>query len=381
MPAKVKKEGILVTPECVSPSSENLEVLGTYNPAAVRLKNNDILLYVRVTERPHVYEDNHYFYSPRFTGKDKFEITLDKFNKNIVTDHLEGHGFYFGDGTVRLNYISYLKKVIIDQTGFNVRYIDNKPTFYGTCKNGELSIEDPRITKISNKYIMTYVSLSRYGNISTKYAVSTDCNHWHQKDIIFAQQNKDVVLFPEKIYDKYVAFNRPEGNFQFSMPHMWLSYSPDLEYWGNSHPIILSKEKSWDSFRVGAGAPPVKTRYGWLLIYHGVKRVHIDTDATKGVKNFFKIPYEYKNEYCAGAALFDLKNPCRLIAKSPPNKPLLTPTKTYEKIGFMNDVIFPSGAILTKDKKDLLIFSGAADRVTTVKQISLKEIFKNLKKV
>jgi predicted GH43/DUF377 family glycosyl hydrolase len=77
----------------------------------------------------------------------------------------------------------------------------------------------------------------------------------------------------------------------------------------------------------------------------------------------------------------DLKNPEKIIARSPKKRPLLKPTEKYEKEGFINNVVFPTGAVPTLDGKSLLIYSGGADKVVSVKKISFKDIFKNMEKV
>ena len=77
--------------------------------------------------------------------------------------------------------------------------------------------------------------------------------------------------------------------------------------------------------------------------------------------------------------MLNLKHPEKVIARSKKNKPLLIPNNKYEKEGFINNVIFPTGAIPSLDGKSLLIYSGGADKFVSVKKISFKDIFKNMK--
>jgi len=373
---KIKKEAVLIRPSDVKPTSNKFEDIGTFNPGATRLNNRDIVLYVRVAERILKREDEKYCYAPRCDGKSKCEIKIDKFDKKDV-ESTSPSDCVFKDGTKRLTFISHFRRVILDKSGFKVKSIDTNPSFQGLKDDGGLGVEDPRITKIENEYIMTYVTLSRQGNISTSYATSKDCLNWKREGIIFREQNKDVVIFPEKISGKYFAFNRPEGNFEFSPPHIWLSDSPDLQHWGHPKPIKLSKKGKWDYARVGAGPPPIKTDKGWLLIYHGVSE-----HEHKGFINSIKKILGYSNKYSIysiGAALFDLKNPKKLIAKSP--KQIILPNKAYEKKGFVNNVVFSTGLVLDENEKDLLIFSGGADTIVTVKKISLENVMNSLRKV
>jgi len=377
----IKKEKVLLTPTDIEPSSQKFEVIGIFNPGAIRIANKDIVLYVRVCEKLIKTEDKKNVYSPRMIGKKRFKIKIDRFNKETIKDKSE-LDFVFKNGTKRLTFISHFRRIVLDKTGFKIREIDKKPSFFGISSDGELGVEDPRITKIENSYIMTYVSLSREGNISTSYAISKDCKNWKRKGIIFGEQDKDVVIFPEKINNKYVAFDRPEGNFYFSPPHIWIAFSKDLEYWGKLKPIRISKKHGWDCGRKGAGPPPIKTKKGWLLIYHAVKEKIKKEDKflkeikeIMGIKEVTEIPH-----YLIGAALFDLKNPMKLIAKS--EYPIFSHYKEYEIDPLENKrIIFPTGLVIDENKEDLLIFSGGGDKVVTVKKVSLKEILKNMKKI
>lgn len=371
----IKKEKVLITPEMIKPTSKNFSIIGTFNPAAVRLPNGDILLYVRVAEKliKDSSKDERTYYAPRYIGKKDYKIKIDKFAKEKVQSK-DSESIIFKDNTKRLMFISHFRRVILDKTGFKVKFIDPKPSFVGLSNNGELGVEDPRIVKLGDKYAMTYVSLSIQGNLSTSLALSKDGITWNRKGAIFSEQNKDVVLFPETIKDNYFIFNRPEGGFEFTPPHIWMASSKDLINWGRNRPIKLSKKGNWDYKRVGSGAPPIKTSKGWLLIYHGVidheiKNPNITSDNRTVTFSTYEV----------GAALFDLKNPRKLIAKA--KSPIISPIKDYEKKGFVNNVIFPSGLVIDTDKKFVLLFSGGADSVTEVKKISLRSIFNSLEKV
>ena len=124
-----------------------------------------------------------------------------------------------------------------------------RPLFYGLSDDAELGVEDPRITKIGGIYYMTYVGLSRREGISTYLASSKDGLNWERKGIIFGQQDKDVVLFPEAIKGRYVAFDRPEGNFEFSTPHIWIARSKDLIHWGALKAVRLAPKNKNFLFR------------------------------------------------------------------------------------------------------------------------------------
>jgi len=371
---RIRKFKVLIKPEDIKPSSSKFGVLGVLNPGAARLKNGKIVLYVRVIEKLKKHEDSKYYYSPRCVGKDKFHMRLDKFKKSLV-DGSSNVDFSFKDKTKRLTYISHLRRVILDESGFKVLKIDKRPSFYGLKWDAELGVEDTRITKIGENYFMTYVGLTRNENISTNLAASNDGLTWFRRGIIFGEQDKDTVLFPEKINEEYVAYDRPEGNFGFSPPHIWVAYSKDMEYWGKLKGINLS-EKHTEFSRSGAGPPPIKTDKGWLLIFHA-----ITSPKNKGfifkLKKFFGLKVEPGSEvYAVWAALFDLKNPEKLIARS--HHPIMIPRGTKSTSYEGKEVVFPTGMVEDNNGKDILLFSGSGDIYTTVHKIRKKDIFKTL---
>jgi len=226
---------------------------------------------------------------------------------------------------------------------------------------------------------MTYVALSRDMNVSTSCAVSKDFKKWKRLGVIFREQNKDVVLFPETIEGKYFALNRPEGSFQFTQPDILVSSSEDLESWGRPRSLKLVKERSWDSGKLGAGPPPIKIEGGWLIIYHGI--VTKNARRRKGffgrLKSLFKEKKKDLVRYYAGVALLDLRNPSKVIKKM--KDPLFSPNKSYEKSPYENKrVVFPTGLVEDLNGNDLLVYSGGGDVLVTAKKIALSEILRRL---
>lgn len=380
---KIKEEKVLIRPEDIKPSSKRVKVLGVLNPATARLPNGDILMYVRVIEKLKITKDKNYFYVPRMIGKKEFKMKIDRIKRDQVAEH-SGLDILFHDGTKRLTFISHFRRVILDKSGLKIKSISKRPNFYGIRTDGELGVEDPRITKVEDKYVMTYVSLSISQNIATAIAISKSATRWERKGIIFGEQDKDVVIFPEKVKGKYVAFDRPEGNFRFSNPHIWIAFSDDLLHWGNLKAIPCVYEENGACYRNGAGPPPIKTKKGWLLLYHSVKeKRNTNTRLFKVVKDYFveKEPDpEVIAEYSAGAALFHLKKPERLIART--KELIIKPNPKFDN-GIFEDksVVFPTGIVKDINGKDLLIYSGGGDVLTTVRKISLSSIMKSLHKV
>ena len=352
------KNKLLVNPKDIKPSFKNWKVKGVINPAAVRLKNKKILLFARVAEQSHLHSGK-LLHCPVVVSSDTYKTRSEIIKKEDIVKE-SGTTVFLKNGVCRLTTFSHFRKIILNEDGFTVEVIGERPAFTGTPKEGQYGIEDPRFIKIGKKYYMTYVSVSTNESVSTSLAESKALLKWKRRGIIFRVQNKDVVLFPEKIKGKYVALHRPEGFFKFSKPNIWISYSPDLVHWGNEKSIVQVRQNSWDQDRIGAGAPPIKTKEGWLEIYHGVKVV------------------KDKRHYKAGAILFDLKKPEKILARSSVKEPLFIPTEKYEKTGFINNVVFPTGAIPDLDSKNLLIYSGGGDSVITVKKIPMKYIMNNM---
>jgi predicted GH43/DUF377 family glycosyl hydrolase len=353
------EEKLLLKPQDLKPSFRGWIVEGAFNPGAVRLPNKKIVMYARIAEAAGERHKKCLHY-PIIISRKKYKINYEKIPKSKILKKGK-RIILLKDGTYRLPTISYLKRIILDESGFDIEKIEEGTSFAGKPRESDYGVEDPRITKIGKKYYMTYVGVSVKEGISTYLAESTDLKRWERKGLIFREQNKDVALFPQKIKGKYVALNRPESAFEFSKPGIWLSYSPDLIYWGKDKKIILPREKSfWENERIGTGPPPMKTRKGWLVIYHGVKK--------KGKKTYY-----------AGAVLLDLKNPERIVARTPLNKPLFVPSAKYEKEGFVNRVVFPTAIVRDLNGKDLLIYSGGADKVLTVRKIPLKSVFRSMR--
>ena len=358
---------LLLRPEHFTPSFPEWKIDGVLNPSAVRLPNEKVVLFVRVMESPFAHTDDT-LHCPVIISKEEYKATSEAVGKGEIATR-DRNVIYLRNGTCRLMNISHFRKVVLSKDGFEIEHISNSPDFTGTPDDGDYGIEDPRIVKIGKRYVMTYVSVSRKEGVSSSLAISNDLKKWERKGVIFQEQNKDAVIFPEKIGGMYVALNRPEVFYEFHRPAIWISYSPDLIYWGREKSLLLPRGKSWESERLGAGPPPLKTDKGWLLLYHGVKKT----------KNAFDGGDIYT--YSVGGTLLDIKNPERVIARSSKRRPLFSAIKEYERmLGENKRVVFPTGMIYDIDKRYLLIYSGAGDRFVSVQRILLKDILSQLER-
>ena len=259
-------------------------------------------------------------------------------------------------------------------------------------------MEDPRIVKIEGTYYLTFTAFDGVNALGC-LATSTDLVHFERKGIIvpkityeefnaLAEINdtihekyfrfnehrgilekdgikmlvwdKNVILFPRKINGKFYFMHRirPEiqivlgiDKFEDLTPEYWKNFF--LNY--NDH-IFLSPKHDHEISYVGGGCPPIETPEGWLIIYHGVK------DSEEGYV------------YSACAALFDLNDPLVEIARLP--APLFQPQFEWELRGEVNNVCFPTGAVVFDDR--LYIYYGAADERIACASVLLNDLLNEL---
>ena len=223
---------------------------------------------------------------------------------------------------------------------------------------------DPRLTVIDGEVFMTFAVDTAHG-LRGGIAKTTDFKNWEILSLT-VPDNRNMVLFPEKINGNYVRLERPmpvysRGRDRFDM---WMSQSPDMIFWGKSTLVAAVEDFNYTDDKVGPGAPPIKTDKGWLVFTHGV-----DKDLERG-KNGWEDAW--KKRYCAGMVLLDLEDPTKVIGVY--RDPLLAPEADYEvKEGFRTNVIFPTAAIL-EDDGTVKVYYGAADTVIALATANVNEL-------
>ncbi|MEX1017761.1 MAG: glycoside hydrolase family 130 protein [Phycisphaeraceae bacterium] len=337
----------MLRPGDLAPSSDRMKVVGAFNPGVVDVNGQTVIL-VRVVEQP-LETRKGYEPSPRFVKGQG--ITLDWLDEAELEFYDPRVYHQRNTGLTRLRFISYLKvlrsndgKTITDHHG---------PAIFPDNVYEEFGVEDPRITRIGKTWYITYVAVSRHG-IATALLSTTDFQQFTRHGIIFPPENKDVLLFPEKIVGDYVAMHRPVASTRFRPPEMWIAHSPDLLHWG-AHEQMLGSDAVWEQSRIGGGTPPIRTERGWLTIYHGSSRPEGDVGP---------------GTYTAGALLLDLQRPARVIAQT--TEPIMAPEEPFEREGFVKNVVFPT-AIVERDD-EYWVYYGAADEnigVTAYKRDAL----------
>jgi predicted GH43/DUF377 family glycosyl hydrolase len=344
------EENPLITPADVKPYHEGFKVIGAFN-AGVAEFNGETLLFLRVAEQP-VSADPAIVLAPVYNPDEK-KLDLVALNRNderydfsdprVVRDRTQSAGFAY------LTSLSYIR-IARSKDGHHFT-IDDQPFIYPSNSQETFGIEDPRVTQIGDTYYVYFSAVSPVG-IGESMISTTDFVNVTHHGMIFGPDNKDVLIFPEKIEGKYYALHRPTSK-SIGMPEIWLAESDNLLYWGNHQHLLGLREGKWDSGRIGGGAVPIKTDRGWLELYHGATSDH---------------------RYCMGAVLLDLHNPAKVIARS--DQPVLEPDAAYEQKGFFGDVVFSCGAIV---KDDIVrMYYGAADTSMACAELSLKEILDSL---
>lgn len=215
----------------------------------------------------------------------------------------------------------------------------------------EWGCEDPRITQISeHKWIIAYTAYSRYGP-AVALATTEDFETVTRLGVMLSPTNKDAALFPEKLAGLWIMLHRPVTGAE---EHVWYVCSTaEFDHW--SLPGVLLPERGgpwWDGLRIGVGAPPIRTKEGWLLIYHGVKQMGLGL------------------VYRLGLALLDLHDPRKAIARS--SRWVFAPEAHYEQEGLVSNVVYTCGALLRGD--EVWMYYGAADTVVGLAVAKLDDL-------
>ena len=218
---------------------------------------------------------------------------------------------------------------------------------------------DPRLTVVDGRCYLCFAVDTRHG-VRGGIAVTDDFDNFEVLSMS-APDNRNMVLFPEKIDGMFLRLERPFPEYSRGYQEkfdIWSSKSPDCRFWGETRLVLGMEDVPYANAKIGPAAPPVKTDRGWLCIFH----------ATYKDKNRNLFGWETANnpkatwnkEYFAGLMLLDLDDPQTVIGLAP--EPLIRATEKYELEGFRGSVIFP-GAMILEDDGEVKIYYGAADTV------------------
>lgn len=225
-------------------------------------------------------------------------------------------------------------------------------------------VYDPRLTVIDGEMYVCFAMDTRHG-LRGGIAHTSDLHHF---DILSLSvpDNRNMVLFPEKIGGYYYRLERPmpvysRGKDRFDT---WISKSPDLKFWGESSLVLPVEAVPYANDKTGPAAPPIRTKAGWLTLFHAV-----DVDPSRG-KNGWE-DY-WRKRYCAGLMLLDLDDPSKVLGVM--RQPLIAPETYWEADeGFRTNAVFPCGMVL-EDDGEVRIYYGASDEVICLATADVDEL-------
>ena len=244
--------------------------------------------------------------------------------------------------------------------GINWEIDHNKIEFKGAdpeVANFEYAY-DPRVCWIEDRYYVTWCN--GYHGPTIGVAYTYDFKDFFQLENAFLPYNRNGVMFPRKINGKYLMLSRPSDTGHTPFGDIFISQSPDMVYWGEHRHVMSKMPEGWQSTKIGAGPIPIETSEGWLMFYHGV---------LNSCNGFV---------YSFGAALLDLDEPWKVIARS--KDYLLSPQTYYECVGDVPNVAFPCAALSDAATGRIAIYYGCADTVTGLCFCEASEVIEFLKK-
>jgi beta-1,4-mannooligosaccharide/beta-1,4-mannosyl-N-acetylglucosamine phosphorylase len=226
-------------------------------------------------------------------------------------------------------------------------------------------IYDARITKLEDRFYIMF-AMDMQDGCQLGLGVTDDFKAFEFLGITSNEDIRNGVLFPEKINGKYYRMDRPNKSRHTGGPTsgstIWLSESANLVDWMPTAPLIDGRFHYWDEY-IGSGPPPVKTRKGWLHVYHGVAG-HFGSS----------------NIYQGGVILLDLNDPSKVLGRCRCN--ILEPREIWEVAGQVPNVTFPSGMIVEEFdaegfallNSEVKIYYGAADTSVGLLITSISEL-------
>jgi beta-1,4-mannooligosaccharide/beta-1,4-mannosyl-N-acetylglucosamine phosphorylase len=211
---------------------------------------------------------------------------------------------------------------------------------------------DPRVTPLDGRFYLTWCN--GYHGPTVGLASTTDFRRFAQAENAFLPFNRNGVLFPRRIGSRYAMLSRPSDAGHTPFGDVFYSESPDLVHWGRHRHVMAPVPLTWQSTKIGAGPTPIETEHGWLVLYHGV---------LTSCNGFV---------YSMGAVLLDLDEPWHVVAR--PDDYLLAPHETYERVGDVPNVVFPTAALVDHERDRLSVYYGAADTVVCLAHGHLSEL-------
>ena len=283
---------------------------------------------------------------------------IDKtFNSSVISYKGEFIGVFRGEqrNGVPMLFLGYSKD------GYHFK-IENEPIHF-VDKDGKPLPDsewsyDPRLIPLEDKYYIVWCD-SFYG-ATISIAHTKDFKKFIKLDTPFLPNNRNGVLFPRKLNDKYYMLSRPSDIGHTPFGDIFLSESKDLEYWGHHRCVLQKGFNWWTSLKIGGGPAPIELDDGWLTFIHGV------TQTCNGYV------------YSVGGVILDKDDPSKVLYKC--DDYLLTPTADYETHGFVDNVVFPTSILVDGETGRMAIYYGAADSYTCLAFTTIDIVVDYIKK-
>ncbi len=327
-------------------------VLGAFNPGLTRLPNGNLLLMVRVAEAlRHPVRDDHVAVL-RWTGG---RFQLDRHSKDYI-DTSDPRELRIRSGlhhTIVLTSMSWLLPVELSPDGARVLTQHYDRIITPRAVHQEYGIEDPRISRVDGRYLMTVCSVSAQ-RLCTSLYTSPNALDWKLEGVVLDHQNKDMLIFEGRVGGKFMALTRPTGEVYLIPPPdadflpgpaIQLAQSPDALHW---KPLdtggIRPRKGSISSMKVGGGTPPILTPRGWLVLYHGVEA----REVVGAYRTFWALL-----ERDDPTRILRIEDQIPLLEARPHLSPDLEPHR------FLRNIVFTTGVV--EAGEDYLIASGEDD--------------------
>ncbi len=339
-------------------------VLGAFNPGMTRLPNGNLLLMVRIAEALRQPKHDGHVHSVRW---DQGAYHLDAWPLSLV-DTSDPRAFTMAGGGWKaqaLTSLSWLLPVELDPEGRRIEQVHYDRAIAPAASYQCYGIEDARISRVGERWLMTTCSVSPERQCTTLYT-SDDARDWRLEGIVLDHQNKDMLIFNGLIGGEYWAQTRPLGDGWFAYPpdSVWragpsinLARSPDALHWKpHDRPGLRPHARTVSTARMGGGAPPVLTDGGWLSLWHGVE--------PSGAVGIYRTYW----------SLLDRDAPDTVVATAHP--PLIEPaphlTERLKHQMYVDDVVFTTGLVDGGDH--WIVASGEADIACRVTWLDKTEV-------
>jgi len=278
------------------------------------------------------------------------------FNPSAVSAAGATHLLYRAVDANRVSRLGYARTV----NGTEFTFRSSNPVLEPSADWEEFGCEDPRIAPVDGVFFVTYTAFSRQGP-RIALASTTDFVHFEKHGLVGPDRDdKDFVLFPERVSGKLVMLHRLDSKIQIAYFDNLAELTDSREFWRSyvthiNDFEVISPQHRWEEWKVGVGPSPIRTERGWLVLYHGVNSQRV---------------------YRVGAVLLDLDEPDKILART--SEPILEPEMEYEKRGIVPNVVFPTGGVILDG--DLLVYYGGADRVSCVAKTPIRDFLEALEK-